>query len=326
MASTTYYTLMIVLSVLSLLVAAATLQKKQKQKQKQNHRSEHYGGFPGNPHGGLVSHLEGTIPLPILYHIAGTFQAVILKKGAPRRMLTNFLTGLGLFLLYYVLAASLLLFAHRLLSTPRELFRKLLHIACVLSILVPTLLVPDWRAAALIPLAFAALIYPAIRFLERYPAFMSMLVQRRRGEIASSLVLVFVMMASLIAVFWGLLGQRHIVVVAIMAWGFGDAAAAVVGTAFGRWHLQSPLIEGTKSVEGTLAMYLTSAVAILVTLLLATDYPAWVALLCAAVVAAPCAVVELFSRHGMDTITVPYAAAVSLWALEAILRALGGIA
>lgn len=44
--------------------------------------------------------------------------------------------GAGAFVAYYVCAASLLLLLRWRFKPPRELFRKMLHIVCVLSIFV----------------------------------------------------------------------------------------------------------------------------------------------------------------------------------------------
>jgi phytol kinase len=113
------------------------------------------------------------------------------------------------------------------------------------------------------------------------------------------------------------------VVVSVMAWGFGDAAAALVGKAWGRRRIQHRWVDGAKTMEGTGAMYAVSSVAILGSLMAYTALP-WYWCLVAAVLIAPiCAVVELISHRGIDTITVPYATAASTFVLLNLLSVTG---
>jgi dolichol kinase len=141
---------------------------------------------------------------------------------------------------------------------------------------------------------------------------MQLLQQRKNGEIRSSLVLVFLMMAVLTFVFWGCLGEewKYVTVVSVMAWGFGDGAAALVGKRFGRNVVNHRWVEGKKTVEGSIAMYGVAALALFFSLFLLTATPWYYCLIAALCVAPICSVVELFSRNGTDTITVPLATAI----------------
>ena len=51
-------------------------------------------------------------------------------------MLGDLAAGFGLFAGYFVVAASLLLALRAVLAPPREVFRKMLHLICVMSVLV----------------------------------------------------------------------------------------------------------------------------------------------------------------------------------------------
>jgi dolichol kinase len=108
-----------------------------------------------------------------------------------------------------------------------------------------------------------------------------------------------------------------------MAWGLGDAAAALVGKAIGRRRIRHPRIQGTKTFEGTLAMYITAGLTIFLTLLIDASQSWYVSLTVAALVAPVCAVVELFSSHGMDTLTVPLSTAFAILPLMAFFAFLG---
>lgn len=239
-------------------------------------------------------------------------------------MLREALLGITLFIGYYVVAASALLLLRAIFRLGGEGFRKMLHIACVLSILPLLYGFETWYLAALTPLLFAAVIYPLITLLERFPRLFAMLEQRGPGEIRSSLILVFVMMAALIAVYWGLLGPqaKPVILVSIMAWGFGDAAAALFGKAYGRHHFRLPHVEPAKTAEGSLAMMAVASLSSLICLLFSTQ----LALLPCVVIALVCgivaAIVELYSTRGGDTVTVPLATSV---VAAALLLAFGGI-
>ena len=154
---------------------------------------------------------------------------------------------------------------------------------------------------------------------------MEMLVQRKNGEIKSSLIIVFFMMAMLIAIFWGLMGEqwKYIIIVSVMTWGFGDAAAALVGKAYGRNPIKHPWIDGTKTREGTIAMCSVSATAILLCLMIYTSLPWYLCVVGAILVAPISAVIELISHHGLDTITVPFATAIPMFSLMILFSYIG---
>ena len=108
-----------------------------------------------------------------------------------------------------------------------------------------------------------------------------------------------------------------------MAWGFGDAAAALVGKAFGRRPILHPRIEGKKTVEGTVAMFVVAGLTIFLTLLIYAGQSCRVSLGVALLVAPVSAAVELFSPRGMDTLTVPLSTAFAILPLMSILALLG---
>jgi dolichol kinase len=241
-------------------------------------------------------------------------------------MLREFLTGFGLFIGYYIVAASLLLIIRAFFQPQKELFRKMLHVACIMSVLILIYVFDTWYLAMLTSIVFAIALYPVITYIERFPKVMEMLIQRKNGEIKSSLIIVFFMMAMLIFIFWGWLGEewKYIIIVSVMAWGFGDAAAALVGKAFGRNPIRHRLVEGTKTREGAIAMYSVSAIAILLCLMIYTSLPWYLCLSGALIVAPICAVVELISHHGLDTITVPFATAIPIFSLMILFSFMGG--
>jgi len=199
-------------------------------------------------------------------------------------------------------------------KVPDYIFRKLLHIVAFTSILPLVLCTESWVTAVLVEITFLAVIIVALHFFERFAFYQSLFVEKGKHEVITSFILLFSLLTILIAVFWGGFGDAYayISVAAVMAWGPGDAAAAIVGRNWGRHKLSGPHIEGTKSVEGTVAMGVTSFVCTLVTLLLMTSMPVLYALAISAVIAPIAALVELYTKHGMDTVTVPIAASLIL--------------
>ena len=227
-------------------------------------------------------------------------------------MRLEFLIGFGLLLGYFAVCATGALVLRRLVALPAEVFRKTLHIILLGSILVLTYGFVTWWVAAAAAVVFIVLVFPILAVLEHVPGYSALLTERKKGEIKRSLVVVFAMFAVLLCVCWGWLSLRYLVIASVLAWGLGDAAAALVGKRFGQHYIEGRLVEGRKSLEGTLAMFAVSFVTVAV-VLLANGAVCWygyvpISLLTAAL----CAVVELYTLGGMDTLTCPLTAAAVL--------------
>lgn len=216
--------------------------------------------------------------------------------------------GFGNVLIYFVIAASVALLLRRFAPIKDEVFRKGLHCILLGSLLVLVFSFSSWWKAALTALAFAAAVYPILCLAERVKGFSAFVTERTNGELKRSLLIVFFMFAVELSVCWGWLGDRLLVLACIYAWGFGDAAAALVGKRFGRHALTGAHIEGRKSVEGSLAMFAVSLLCVGAILILRGGLPLYGYILIPVLTAAGVSVVELFSLHGMDTITCPLAA------------------
>lgn len=230
-------------------------------------------------------------------------------------MLQEMLHGGAIFLLYFIIALAVLVPVRLLVRMPREIFRKALHIVCVCSIFILLHAFASWQAAMLFSLVFAVLLYPLIRWLGRFPRVMEVLVQRGPGELSFSLMLAYCMFAALIAVFWGLLGEawKFVIPVSVMTWGLGDAAAALIGKAFGRHPVPFRFTRGRKTREGSLAMFAFSVLAIFVSMRGYTQF-GWPLCLGAALIGAAVATVaEAASDGRWDTLTVPVSTAISVF-------------
>lgn len=224
-------------------------------------------------------------------------------------MHVEFITGLVELLAYFVLCAAGALTLRRLVSVPAEVFRKTLHFILLGSIFILTYSFRTWWVSAMTVVAFTLTVFPILAFAERIPGYSKLLTERKRGEIKTSLVVVFSMFTVLICVCWGWLGEKYLVIASVLAWGLGDAAAALIGKRFGHHFIEGKLIEGRKSFEGTLAMFVVSFVSVFLVLFTYGSVELYSCAPIAAVTAAVCAVVELYTKGGMDTLTCPFAAA-----------------
>ena len=126
-----------------------------------------------------------------------------------------------------------------------------------------------------------------------------------------------------VCVCWGWLQDRMLVLASIYAWGFGDAAAALIGKHFGKHPLQWKKLDGRKSAEGTLAMFVVSLCSVTLLLALRGQMPWYGVAVTATVTALVSAAVELYTPGGMDTITCPLAAMCTLLPLTALFGGIG---
>ena len=159
----------------------------------------------------------------------------------------------------FVVPAVLLLIPIRFLTKiPSYVFRKLLHFVAFTCVSLMILSAKCWGAAALTSVLIAAAIYPILSALENAAWYGKLFVQKSPGEIKKSLLLLFFMFAALVAVSWGAFGKPVLAAAAILMWGTGDAAAALVGIPYGRHKVRSRFTDGKKSWEGSLAMLAVS--------------------------------------------------------------------
>ena len=216
------------------------------------------------------------------------------------------------YLLYLGVCLAVLLTARAFLPINPEVWRKALHTIAYTSSLFMMLVSRDWLTSSVCCLVFAAIVYPILRAAEGWKGYDRLFTQRHTGEVKVSLLLLFCSHALLIALCWGVLGKPYIAAAAILMWGVGDTAAALIGKRFGRHHVHLPLADERKTWEGSAAMMLCALTAGFITLTLLSPMRWPVCLLHAALTAPVAAYTELISHGGNDTVTVPAAAAVCL--------------
>ena len=240
-------------------------------------------------------------------------------------MMHNDLIGLGLYIGFIIAIGLPVILLKVFFNMPFELMRKIYHMVITMSIFPLVNCFSTWYMAVLAAFVLVLIAYPLLALVEKSSLYQRIAVERKGGEFKSSLIIVQVSLALMIFVFWGLLGTqwRYVAVVAVMAWGFGDAAAALVGKNFGRRRILHPRIDGPKTIEGTEAMFFTAALAIFFTFMIYAGQPWLVSLAVALLVAPVCAIVELFSNRGMDTLTVPISTGLAVLSLMSLFAVLG---
>ncbi len=220
-------------------------------------------------------------------------------------LLMDILHCLGVLAAYLIPSVLMLLPVRFLTRLPSFIFRKLLHIVAFTCVSLMILSARSWQASALTSVMIAAVIYPLLRAFEGEDWYPRLFVEKKPGEIKKSMLMLFLMFASLIAVCWGLFGRPYLAAAAILMWGTGDAAAALVGIPFGRHKVRSRLTDGKKSWEGSAAMLAVSMLAGAGVLTLTQNMAFLRALLLSAAAALPGTVTELVSPSEYDTVTVP---------------------
>lgn len=222
------------------------------------------------------------------------------------------LRSTGVLLLYCVVAVSTAFTGRMLIRIPDELFRKILH--CLLLGFAPVFVYSyaRWWHAVAVCVFFVAAFYPVLALLEKRDGFAELTTERRPGELKASMVLVFIMFIVVFTVCWGWLNDRLLVLAVVFAWGPGDAAAALVGKAWGRHKIRFGPLDGKKSVEGSAAMFLLSLVSVAAILLWRGGLRMAACIVVSLMTAFVSMLAELLAPNGDDTIICPLAAMVVL--------------
>jgi uncharacterized membrane protein YfcA len=267
--------------------------------------------FANKVNGKIVGYVTGAILL-----VLGLSMIVINNLDRINtEYLLEFLKVLGIYVGYIATLAVILIIVRFTTKVPDYIFRKLLHIVAFTSIIPLAYSTNVWWIAVAVEIFFLILVIAALGVFEKFSFYKKLFVEKAEHEVIVSFITLFSLMALMLAVFWGGLGAEHeyIAVAAIMAWGPGDAVAAIVGKKLGKHKLQGKMIEGVKSVEGSIGMAITSFICVLPILLLMSHHPWYISLAFSFAIAPIASLTELFTKKGWDTITVPIVSALVLW-------------
>lgn len=266
--------------------------------------------FANKVNGKIVGYVTGATLL-----LLGFSMVVINNLGKiDMAFLIEYLKVLGIYVGYIAGCASILLIVRIVTKIPDYIFRKLLHFVAFTSILPLALCTEIWWIAVAVEVLFLIVVIAALHFFERFAFYKTLFVEKAKHEVILSFIGLFGLMTLLLAVFWGGFGAeyKYIAIGAIMAWGPGDGVAAIVGKRFGKHKLQGKMIEGVKSIEGSIGMAITSFVCVLLVLLTMSSLPWYVSLIFSVIVAPIASLTELFTKKGWDTVTVPIASVLLL--------------
>ncbi len=236
--------------------------------------------------------------------------------------MNELLYGTGNILIYFIVMVAVVLTARKLIHIYDELFRKILHFVLLGSLAVWTVSFSTWWIEVLTVIGFVVIVYPILMFFERFQTYSETVTERKKGELKNSLIVVFAMFAVVIVITEGILKDPYLALASVYAWGVGDAFAALIGKKFGKHKLKGRFLTGKKSLEGTLAMFLTSFISVFIILMLRGGLHFGLCIAIAIATAAVSAICELYTKDGYDTITCPFA---SMTVLIVLLLGIGGL-
>ena len=187
----------------------------------------------------------------------------------------------------------------------KEIFRKILHTIAYVGICLWPYAMDDWIKSVGTTAIGIIVLAPILYLLSKVPGFSSFFYARKQGEYAWSFATIAIAYCIVAIVCWGILGEKYLCIVSFLAWGPGDAIAALVGQKFGKHKIGK---DKKKSLEGSIGMFMASFISVLVSMLILSSYEALPVVIIALIVAAITAQIELKSHKGMDTIFCPVGA------------------
>ena len=219
--------------------------------------------------------------------------------------MVEFFNGLLIFLAYLIPLAIIILIIRKTTKIPDELFRKILHFI-LLGAYIPLLFgFQTWWLCVLLIVVLIVLLFPTLILVGKIPGISRFLYERKKGEFKSSMVLALGIMILSITVCWGIFDDKYLVLASVYSWGIGDAFAALIGKRYGKHKIKWKFVDNKKSYEGSLAMVISSTIAVFVVLLIRGGISPLFCLLIAFLSALASTFVELCSKKGLDTITCP---------------------
>ena len=177
--------------------------------------------------------------------------------------------------------------------------RKFVHIGVGMVAFLLVALFKTWQLAIIPPLVFIAVNYVSYR-----RQIFAGMETGEKGELGT--VYFPISFAVLVPLLWS---QPALLVASLMPLTWGDSFAAIIGSRLGRHGFT--VINETRSIEGSLAMFAFGFVAMLAALSIFA-FPLGVSALLALATALVAALVEALSPFGIDNLTVPLASAIVL--------------
>ncbi len=218
------------------------------------------------------------------------------------------------FCIYVIPVSLILILVKYKTKIPQYIFRKLLHTTAYVMIFPIIFLSNTFYMADIVIGAIAFCVIVILLIVEPYSWFHELLIEKRKYEIMFSLLSFLIVFAGINSLLWGILGDNYkfLPIAAILAWGTGDCAAAIVGIKYGKHKLQGFLIEGAKSIEGSIAYVIVASIAVFITLIISQYFSWWLSILIAVLCGIFGSLAELFTKRGYDTVSCPLVSALIL--------------
>lgn len=234
--------------------------------------------------------------------------------------LLEYLTILLWYIIPCFLAGLVVLFIRFVIKPKDYIYRKVLHLCAIFTIFSFILPAHTWWISILDVLTVIILIDVTLLIIQRKPLYKVLFVEKSHNEVFVMINAYYLIMMVLIAFFFGFSGELHkyLAITAVLSWGIGDAAAAIVGISIGKHNLKLPLVDEHKTIEGSAAMFVGSYIACLITLLIFYNYPLWLIIIEPLVVALILTITEAISKKGLDTISCPLVATLILFLFSLI--------
>ncbi|MCD8020844.1 MAG: hypothetical protein LUF92_15115, partial [Clostridiales bacterium] len=118
-------------------------------------------------------------------------------------LLVQILMCFGGFLAFILVLIAGILLIRRIFTLPQEVSRKLLQFPAMTCVLVMLLFAETWFVAVICAAIFTIALYPILSVFEKYDGYKKLFVERRKGEVKRSLLLLFGTHIVIVAVSWG---------------------------------------------------------------------------------------------------------------------------
>lgn len=222
-------------------------------------------------------------------------------------MTTQDILGLGISYLYATTLLAIAELLRRFLHVPATITRKIIHVSAGMWVFGILVLFNTWQIGVIPFASFIGINY----LLYRYRIIQAM----DSSDSSPGTVYFAISITLLFILFWRPQTPEDQVVMAIagtMAMTWGDASAALIGQNFGKHQYQFG--SSIRSWEGSLTMFLVSAIAIFLVLIwlpgsffspLTQPLPLIKSFIIAVVAAVVATLVEAVSPHGTDNLSVP---------------------
>ena len=224
------------------------------------------------------------------------------------------------FVVPIIVIGTICLLIRIFIKIPDFIFRKVLHLitAGMITILI-VIPIHWWIAEIVFGICIIGLVVLLLIF-ERTSIYQKFFVEKSKHEVLISFLIFALVVTSLIAFFWGFRrdGNKYLVIIAISSWALGDAAAAILGRLIGKHKVSGKMIEGIKSVEGSIACFIFAFIISFVLLMTLMHYVWWLSLLEALSIGIVITFAELFTKKGLDNLTCPIAASIVLFLFSLI--------